>query len=46
MIDETTGLVVTHIYRPAEIDALLEKEGLSKKKTETESGVAIATVST
>lgn len=45
-IDEKTGLCVTHIYRPAEIDALLEKEGLSKKKTETESGVAIAPIST
>jgi len=31
VLDETTGKPVTHILKPAEIDALLKKHNLAKK---------------
>ncbi|KAM0752923.1 proteasome-domain-containing protein [Meredithblackwellia eburnea MCA 4105] len=34
-IDKETGLTLAHIFKPAEIDALLEKEGLAKKPEES-----------
>jgi 20S proteasome subunit alpha 3 len=33
-IDEATGLPFAHIFKPAEIDAALEREGLAKKPEE------------
>ncbi|KAL8292360.1 hypothetical protein RQP46_001826 [Phenoliferia psychrophenolica] len=39
-IDPESGLVVAHIFKPDEIDALLEKEGLAKKPEETPAAAA------
>lgn len=35
-LDETTGQPVAKIYRPADVDALLAKQGIGKKDGDVE----------